>query len=520
MWESQFGRSPDVVGKTLRIDRDPWTVVGVIADEFAPECSAATVWQPLTSPTPNTSLSVFGRLNAGTTVEAARAQLTGVMAGRIDGKPYTGTALEPIGESDAASIRPGLLLLQSIAALLLFIACANVMNLFLAHATARRREFGVRAALGAGRLRLVRQLLTEAIVIAMLGSVLGFAVVYTATPTLRALAGPAMPAGTFVRIRTPELAIAIALAWFTTLVFGLVPALVAARTGALDSLRGGMQTTAARGVASLRGGLIALQVVVAVMLLTGAGLLINSFVRWEATPLGFDPKHLVIARMPLDKTYDDAKQAAAIPRLEEQIRTALVPRPVTFAEYMPIEGDASTRFRAAAPGMPLAPVYAALCNIAPNYFQVLGIPLKRGRGFVDSDTVTSARVAVVNDAFTRAFGADVLGGVVQGQPWHGSPPPAFTIVGVVADMAVYPTGSQRPTVYFPLAQGQGVFFDVAVRAPDTLAVEAGLKAAIRVVDPDIPLRDVGEVESVLNARGFLARRRFFLWTLQSSPGWR
>jgi putative ABC transport system permease protein len=513
VWRSQFGGATDAVGQTIHIDRDPWIVVGVMPSTFTPSIAGNGLWTPLApagARSPTVSLFLSARLAPGVTLQTARAQLGAIMTPRQrERRGYDGTSVERLGESDANTVRPGLLLLQGVAGFLLLITCANLANVFLAHTTARRRELGMRAALGAGRWRLVRQLLTEAAAVATLGGAIGVGAAYLGVPALIATASSVLPRGTTVEVRAPELVVGLGLGWLTALVFAAIPAYLASKADPLDAIRGATQVTAGRAIRALRAGLITAQVVLAVVVLTGAGLLIKSFARVVSLPMGFDARGLVTADLALPAppvfSVDDARTFEH--RLEDEVRARLGTRPVAFANYMPYGVVASRDWT-------LEPVagsadertgYADYRAVSAGYFATLGVPLIRGRQFLPADGAAGPPVAIVNEAFVKknARRADPIGLQVRAGT------SVFTIVGIVGDIR---TGllesSPNPAVYVPLEQTPSYALAIAVRASDTAAVAKQLAAAVRSLDPDVPLTRVGAIDAKVAERE--VQRRFYL----------
>lgn len=513
IWRSQFGGSPDVVGQTIHVDREPWTVVGVMPPTFTPSISGNGLWMPLApagAGSPRMSLSITARLAPGVTLLNARSQLSAVMTPRQREKGfYDGTSLERLGESDARSVRPGLLLLEGVAGFLLLITCANLANVFLAHTAARRREFGMRAALGAGRWRLIRQLLTEAAVVATIGSAIGVGLAYAGLPALISTASSVLPRGTTVAVRAPELAIGLCLGWLTALAFAVIPAYLASRVDPLDSIRGATQVTAGRAIRAFRAGLVAAQVVLAVVVLTGAGLLIRSFARVVSLPMGFDAHGLVTADLTLPAppafSVDDAR--TFVHRLEEEVRTRLGGRPVAFANAMPYGPTTWLEWTPdSATGSADGPAGIAEYRVvSANYFDVLGVSVVRGRLFRPTDRSGSPPVAIVNEAFVRKYSRDrdPIGLQIR------TSRPTFTIVGIVGDTRTNMLAfSPSAAVYSTLEQSPSYSLAVAVRASDTATVAKQLGAALRSLDPDIPLTRVGSIDAKVAERE--VQRRFYL----------
>lgn len=526
LWTSQFGRVPDVTGRTIRLNREPWTVVGVMPPSFAPPCAGIVMrsaWVPLvpvaaaqqqgeTRPRPVFPY-VFARLAPQVNVAVARVELAGVVARRLRQQPPEVVAqLDRLGETEAASVRPGLLMLQGVAAFLLIISCVNLANLLLAHSTVRCGEVGVRLALGAQRRDIVRQLLTEAAVLSTIGGVAGVAIACWSVPVLVHMAPSALPAGATVAVRIPELAVGVGLSWLTAMAFGVVPALMLAGVDVRDSLHGAAHVTSGRTLRILRAGLVAAEVVIAVVVLTGAGLLLRSFMQVVALPMGFDSRGLVVAEVPtppdLESITDPGMYRRRFEiferRFEDEVRARLGGRQAAFASSMPFSSWITTTigWNLIAPGgiKDVRVCVSEIRDVSLQYFEVLRVPLVRGRLFPPAIAGGNARVAIVNEAFARRCGRgrNVLGFEID-NAWareSGSPADPITIVGVVGDTRAHRLSfAPSPAVYLPLDHGTARRLSVAVRGIDVPAVSKAVREAARAIDPDLPLTNIVSVDA-------------------------
>jgi predicted permease len=523
---SQFGDDPDVVGRSISLDGQPWIVVGVMPSSFAPTWgggATSDIWIPLQpSDRDQKSLAVFAMLNPGVTLKDAQAQVDALARARQRARPpiqfagggsarYNGAQVSRLGAEDVESTGPGLLLLQGVAGLLLLLACANLANLFLAHGLARQAELGTRVALGADRWRLVRQLLTEAAVVAIPGSLLGVAIAQFLVPVISATDATVLPKTVAVQVGGPELALGVALVVITTLLFAAVPALIASSVDPLSSMRGEEHATAGRRVHWLRGALVTSQVLIALLLLLGAGLLIKSFVHVFSIPQGFDSRDLVIASV--DTVSDVAsasveQRRALVERLQTAIRNELGPIPTAFADRMPYgSGPGSRLWSIGASSWSWdSSVDVNSVIVSPTYFDTLQIPFERGRGLSARDDRAGAFAAVVNDAFVRRFakGRDLLGTEIR------SPSHAFTIVGIADDVRTgHLTALPPPTVYTSMDQEPiSSVLAIAVRSANTTDIATRLRAAVGRTAPDALLSAVTSVEARMAQSE--ARRRFYL----------
>ena len=363
--------------------------------------------------------------------------------------------------------------------------------------------------------------MTEASVIAIAGGALGVVVAYVLLPVFVSTGASALPSTTVVALRVPELLVGLGLGWLTSLIFGVAPAVVASRVDVLDALRGSTQVTANRTVRAMRGALVAVEVLLAVVVLAGAGLLIRSFAHVVSMPLGYDAHGVISADVPLVRPEDHAKENVSllIDQMTAELRTALGPVPLAFADSMPFGSLLSNEFTlSSSAGEPQTakPRWSELHIVSPSYFETLRMPLIRGRLFAQNGEDDAAGVAVVSEEFVRQFaaGRDVIGSIV-------STPHArdFTIIGVVGDVR---TGSLTITpgaaIYQPIGGRAMSQVAVALRAPDRDAnrVSTAIREAVRHHDPDLPAVRVSSLEAKLATRQ--AKREFYLWTLSLFGG--
>jgi predicted permease len=538
-WQRQFGGATDVVGRTLRLDTVPFTIVGVTPPKFfGPEVGRTfDVIVPLgTEPlvrrrdsavdagSGRNFLTVVARLRFDQTVEAGTAALRGAQAAirqAIRQATSKGLSQEVIDRylSDPFTVVPAAtgfsnlrrdyeraaLVLMGVVALVLLIACVNIANLLLARATARRHELSVRLALGASRWRLARQLFTESLVLASLGTALGLlGAAWSSRALIGQLSGAFLDLSLDLRVLTFTASVAI----LTTLLFGTAPAFRATRVVPMDALKAQGRSATQETGPGLPGWLIVMQVTVSVVLVVAAGLFVRSFAWLADRPLGFDPDRLLVVTLDARRVADDIEQRVSLfGRIRESVRA--LPNvadaavsfvlPVSGAGFTPavqIAGPAPSRDDAAqAVTVPAnGNVFGNL--ISPGWFSTFGTPLLAGRDFTDGDRRGSSRVAMVNEAFVRRYFGDSgpLGRWVTIYPGTPRARP-MEVVGVVAD-AVY-TSLRDPvpaTWYAPLDQWDvaGLAFPsihLSVRAqtgaPAVLA--KGIESAIATVDSRVAL---------------------------------
>jgi putative ABC transport system permease protein len=522
LWMRQFGGRPEILDRTVQLDGRPFTVIGVMPPSFQVDWAIPRAGGPIDVFTPAAysagdrqdrrkhTLSVVGRLGPGVTLEQAQSEMD-LVARRIDDSAIAwGVNLTPVLEGTVRNIRPMLLSLLGAVAFLLLIACANVANLLLARATARGREIAVRAALGARRGRIVRQLLIESAVLGLGGGLLGVLVASWGQSALVALASTSLPRAAEIGIDARVLAFASVLALATSVVFGMAPALSASRVTLHETLKASGRGTPSGG--RLRSTLVVAETAIALVLLVGAGLLIRSFVRLQEVDPGFRAQGALAVSLPLsqEKYRTDRERAAFAQAVEDGLAGLPGVQSVGSAQVVPfsgpgviygfrIEGDTEPRDGG-------LPEYHA---VTPDYFRTLGIPLRRGRAFQASDTAGAARVALISESTARSYfpGEDPIGRRIA---FNLREPGVWReIVGVVADVknGVLNAGPTLQT-YEPYAQSPGDALTVVVRAAPAVD-PAAIRAAIRAVDGNQPIASLRPLTEWVAQS--IARQRFAMW---------
>jgi putative ABC transport system permease protein len=526
LWQRRFGSDPGILGRTLVLNGQSHTVVGVLGPEFdggnAPSNGwfmGCDVFLPI-SYFPNkkglargeTEILVLGRLRPDVDLEQARTDMT-VVAGRLEqAYPDThagrGVDVLPLHEQIVGSMKPALLVLLGAVALVLLIACANVANLLLARASRRRRELALRAALGAGRTRLVRQLLTESALLAVLGGALGLLVGHWGLALLVSLAPPGvLPAS--VALDGRVMAFALGLTAATGLCFGIVPAVHASRPD-LDVVlkeagRGGSGSAGHR----FRDALVVAEVTLSLVLLVGAGLLLRSAVALQHAELGFRTDHLLTAefRLPAAKYSEPRMIAAFFRQTLERLRAVPGIESAALVRAVPFSGNGgSTTYQVE--GQPEPPKgrepVTQLNIVSPDYFRTMGIPQRKGRDFDEHDTADRPTVAIINDTMARQLwaGTDPLGRRLRLREagW-------VTVVGVVGDVRHgAPSEPPQPQVYTTHEQDARIFACVVARTKgDPMAMAAPMRAALWSVDKDQPVWKVRAMEELATGSRGTAR---------------
>ena len=526
LWQRRFGGDPKAVGQNISLNGATRTVVGVMPPDFAFPSKEVELWVPLA---PNQQraearstfwLTMIGRLKPGVTVEQARAEMGGIAARLEQQYPDNlggyGVNLVPLHTQVVGRVRPALFVLLGAVGFVLLIACANVANLLLARAASRSRELAVRAALGAGRARIVRQLLTESVLLALIGGVAGALVALWGLDVLKSLAPADTPRLDQIGVDARVFGFALGLSCLTALVFGLAPALQSSKSDLNETLKEGgrSNTTGVRGK-RLREGLVVSEIALTLVLLVGAGLLLKSFMRLQELNLGYRPEGVLTARVSLPRAkYDQpGKVSAFYEQLTERLRNSPGVEGVAAVGTVLLSNTPnSTIFTIEGrPNPPAAErVEIPLDPATPDFFKVMGTPLLRGRFFDARDRDGSQPVAIVNETFARRFfpNEDPLGRrFLYGDP--GSDDDQWlTIVGVVADMKRTDFNSEvRPETFFPHAQGAATSMMLVVRGAGDAASLAGLvRSQVRALDPDQPVFSVRTMEEQLSDRR--AQHRF------------
>jgi putative ABC transport system permease protein len=528
LWQSRYGGRRDAVGKTIQVNSEPYAIVGVMPEGFDyPEKSK--IWCPLVPRGglhPNRRahlLTVIADLHANDPLSAAQGELSS-FARQVERQnpgqddPGLGLWTIPLKANLVAPVRPALLILIFSVGLLLVIACANVANLLLARAAARRKEIAIRVALGAGRPRLARQLLTESVLLAALGGALGFFFVFLSLNLMKAINGLDIPRLAQVSIDGRVLAFTMAVTLFTGLLFGLAPALAGIRTDLNSSLKEGAAVGTGGTRRSVSEALMIPQFALAVVLLAGAGLLANSFVRLLRINPGFRSDHLLTAELflsPAEYPEGDPRGAVLLDAMLQRVQAIPGVRSAGIVTALPITGGADTDFVIAgrpAPrpgGEPSADIRSA----SPGYFRTMGIPLLAGREFTEEDSARAPRVMLINETMARKFwpNANPIGQHVTMLDW--GPPLQGEIVGVVGDVKTNGLDEVTgPMIYWPNYQFPQLFNSLVARSnADPMSLVAAVKSAVWSVDRNQTLSEIKSMDQVL--ADSLARRRLYMLLL-------
>ena len=515
LWRASFGADPNIVDKTIPLNGQNYTVIGVMPPSLS-ALSRTQLWAPLVfsesekSARNSHSFQAIARLKDGVTLEQAAEQMSAIAARLEQQYPeaQTGRGVRVARYEERITgglVRTILLVLLGAVGFVLLIACTNVANLLLARAAGRYREIAVRMALGAGAIRLVRQFLTEGLLLSAAGGALGVAVAWLGLDLLGKLAFAFVPRSSEIRLDSRVLLFTLLVSVLTGVVFGVAPAVQAVRTNVQDALKDGSNSSSlGMGGGWMRSALVVTEVAAAFVLLIGAGLLINSFARLVSVSHGVNPENLLTARLSLpQEKYPDADSRR---RFHEQVlaRVSTIPgvEAAGLTSHLSIEqygtnGNVPVEGKTYPPNQePIAETRA----VSPDYFRAMGMRLLRGRTFDGRDTADAPPGIVINEAMARALwpGEDPVGKRVFGRPtW-------VPVIGVVSDVKNRGlTNPPFPELYWNYRQGGGGMLGnvtLAVRSRlDAASLAAAVRREVQAVDPGQPVFNVQTMQAVIDA---------------------
>jgi len=536
-WRTRYGADRNVVGQTIRLDGDPYTVIGVVpatvnavgqGDIFVPFVFETWMLNPENRGAH--SFMAIARVKQGITVEQGSRDLAAIAKRLSQQYPQSntnfGAQAMPLQERLTGSVKKPLYIMFGAVAFVLLIACANVANLLLVRASQRESEIAVRTALGAGRMRIVRQLVTESLLLSLAGAVVGIALASWAVAGVVAFGPEGLPRLAEVAIDPQVLGFALAVSALTGLLFGLVPALHAVRPDIAQMLRESVRGSSRGSVQRTRSVLIIAEMTLAVMLLIGAGLLIHSFVRLMQVDLGFNPERVVSFNLSLpDSKYHLERQVRAFTTeltesLGQQPGTRAVG--ITFGRPLDNSGMIRTSFEVAGwpPSTPQDRHLSQVHTTSPGFFAAMGIPLLRGRLFTDADNSPSAApVVLVDNEFVKKYfpsenpiGKMVTYGITHdtAEVGKGEATVQGEIIGVVGDVKNQdPASPGYPTSYVPFNTFPIGFFSVVLRtAADPRASATAIKKAVHDVDAELPVFGLKTMEQAV--ADSVAQPRFYM----------
>jgi putative ABC transport system permease protein len=533
LWRQRYGADPGIVGRRVVVDGVPRTVAGVMPPGFRFPSRQVRLWLPVSMDASDPAefwagepaLHLVGRLNPGVTPGAAQAAVRALAPRVAAAAPWP---LPPRWSEDAGAaplrtlvlgdVATPLLLLLAAVGLVLLIACGNVANLLLARSATRTREIATRAALGAGRARLVRQLATESLLLYLAGGAAGLLLALAAGPALAAALPADTPRAAEITVDGRVLAFTLALTLATGLVFGVLPALRASRADLQSSLKEGSKASAGAANRHVSGLLAAGEVALAVTLAIGAGLLVRSLTGLLSVDTGFQPARVVTARVspPRAAYQEDARVRELYRAVLERVQAVPGVQEAAVVHRIPLGGESSAlpiQVEGQPPAAGAAAPTAGEWRVTPGYLGVMGVRLLRGRAFTAGDREGSPAVALVNQAMARRFwpGADPVGKRFRPVWWRDW----VTVVGVVGDVKDDNLTGEAPLqVYRPFEQGPVAEMHLVVRTrsdPDDIA--PALRSAVAAVDPSVPVSDVRTMADVVASS--LARPRFTVLLLSA-----
>jgi len=533
LWLRRFGGDPSIVGRVVHLSESPFTVVGILPGDFEPlgipgVVTSPEMFMPLGYDLKESAacrgcqhLHLVARMKPGVRASEAQAELNTIMHALVreypnSYHPNAGVAVTPLDESIAGAVRKPLWVLLGAVGFVLLIACANVSNLLLVRASGRAKEIAVRAALGAGRARLVRQLLTESLLLALAGGVGGVLLAMWGTSAIAWFGPEEIPRVNRIHVDAGVLLFGLAISLVTGILFGLAPALRASRVDLNDTLKDAGKSTAGQSGRGLRNLLVTAELALAFVLVVGAGLLGKSFLRLMRVDPGFDPRRVLTLNTFIYGTRYQKPEAAlgyfqqvldrlrATPGVERAALTSVLPLSGNFDRRSFQIQDRRLSSDAEAPA-------ADTYSVSPDYFQVMKIPVKRGRVFTDQDRMGAPLVAVISESCANfqfpnqdPIGKHIqLGGRADDKPW-------MTIVGIVGDVRQYGL-DQASNMAAYVAQAQDVNFAyqlVARTALDPGLLERTVREAFFAVDKTQPVFLVTSLEKYI--QGSLAQRTFTL----------
>jgi putative ABC transport system permease protein len=530
LWREKFGGDPAVIGKTIHLGGDPFEVIGVLPpgfellrrdDIFVPLGLWFTPDHNLLKRSNQFPLYALGRLKRGVTEQQVRAELAAVAAQLAREYPTTNSnrsaTADGLADLQVENVRPVLLLLLGAVGCVLLIACVNVANLMLVRAAGRERELAVRLALGAGRWRIVRQLLTESLLIAALGGAAGLLLGAWGISSLTALVPPELMPLDQVRLNQTVLLFTLLVSVVTGLLFGLLPAFHAARTNLNAALKEGGRSVAGAAWERARKGLLVAEVGLALVLLVGAGLMLRTLHQLTRVNLGFNAENLLTVQFALPgRVYNIERRLTFFRESRARIEALPGVRSAAFAMSLPIDGaNWGSPFILAEKAVPQPKdlPYAAFIPISANYFEAMGIRLLAGRAFTEAEMTDTPPVAVINELLARNLwpGENPVGkrlrqGNAESQmAWR-------EVVGVVADVKLNGVVLEGPLqIFLPLAQRNSSNVGLVVRtAGDPLALASTVERTIHSIDKDLPVKSRSMDQIMGNA---IARQRLTLTLL-------
>jgi putative ABC transport system permease protein len=538
-WQRRLGSDPTVVNKPLLLNGENYTVIGVLPQTFEWQ-SPVDVFVPVglhadrfMDRDSHPGMYVLGLLKPGVSVEQSRTEMKAIAARLAEQYPKTNAgnsvALQSLQDQAVQDIRPALLILLAAVGFVLLIACANVANLLLARAASRSKEIAIRTALGAGRMRIIRQLLTESLLLSLLGGLLGLLFAMWGIDALLSAIPDDVPRllVAHIGLNGRVLAFTLGISVLTGLLFGLAPALQASKSNLNESLKeGGRSGSAGGSHQRVRNVLVVIEVGVSLLLLVGAGLLIQSFMRLQQTDLGFDPANVLTLRVPLPEArYKENAQVANFwEELEKRVSALPGVESVGITRGLPMNGGIESGITVEGQEVVDKKDITIAVNLftSAKYFNTMNIPLLSGRYFTEQDTKDSQPVVLIDEMLATRFfpNTDPVGkrlkmGTADNQaPW-------MQIVGVLKHVKHYsPNEKPRVEIFTPYKQVNPQFFAAATRSmwlavkthlADPTSLTAAIRNEVQQIDKDQPISNVDTMENIVAAT--VAPQKFATWLL-------
>jgi putative ABC transport system permease protein len=535
LWRGRFGSDPDFIGKTLTLNGNQVTVIGIMPPAFEfqfPTTRQVEMWLPMRIAASNTDrqahyLYVVGRLKQSVSLDQAQSGMD-VLVGQLQqqypkSNSDRGANVVSLHEQLVGNVQPYLRVLFAAVGFVLLIACANVASLLLARVTARHKEVAIRMAIGASRWRIVRQLLTESVLLSTVGGLAGLLLAYWETDLLVALAPPDIPRLGDIGLHAPVFAWTLGVSVITGVMFGLAPALGASKPDLNESLKEGGRSIAGPGRSRMRNLLVVSEIALALVLLIGAGLMIRSFARLQHVSPGFDPKNLLTMNisLPRQKYRENQQINSFFDQLLARVRAVPGVEAVGGIDPLPMGGsDGTTSF--VVEGAPPRAIgdrpEVGERTATADYFQTMRIPLLQGRAFSERDREDAPRVVIINEALARRFwpNEEAIGkrlGFRASDPqvWH-------QVVGIVGNVRHRRLDADpKPELFFPYSQYPGSFMTLVVRTPsDPVNAISAIRNEVLGLDPDQPVFDIKTMDERLSK--IVATSRFVMLLLGAFAG--
>ena len=537
LWSTRFASRRDLLGEIVDLDGMPYTVVGVMPPGFHVLADTELFWIPLQLESTNAQASArnvhwlfaFMRLPQGSSQKQVQAGLDAIGA-RLKAQDPTGeggfgATLQSVSDFVNGSVKPVLLLLMGVVAFVLLIACSNVANLLLSRSSMREREISIRTALGASSWRMIRQLLTESVLLAMLGGGVGLLLAEIAIKALRSAHPSSVPASNAIVIDPTVLVYTTVLCGVVGILFGLAPAWDGSKANVSETLKEGSRGSSG-GFGKHRAVLVVLETALASMLFVGAGLSLRSLWRAELVNPGFNPEGVLTFRVAVPAQFSEQRIPLFYQQVVERLRSLPGVQSAVLARNLPMSGtdpSMSITIEGTPPPASEIPVVARLRAIGPDYFSGLQTSLLGGREFTEHDTGASPRVAVVSESLAKLYwpNENALGKRLKpgmpGGDW-------YVVVGVASDVHHWAADVDiEPTVYYPYTQVPPAFLStlegnmgIAVRSQNSAGLLSSIRTAMGEVDKTVPVYDIKGMEEMVAESGAL--RRFDMWLIGTFAG--